>query len=207
MLDTVWIKAGDKASRRLMVVLHGLGDSDAGYRWLPGALQLDWMHYLLVNAPDPYFGGFSWYDIYGEGAPGVLRSRALLFELLDEQRRCGFPTELTTIFGFSQGCLMAWEMGLRYPDRFAGLAGISGYAHDPEKTAQEWSAVAYQQRFLITHGIFDPLIPFAGVRKQIQWLKTKGLSIEWHEFEKEHTIAGEEELAIIRNFVVKGYPA
>ena len=36
-----------------MIVLHGLGDSMEGYRWLPEALQLPWLNYLLVNAPDP----------------------------------------------------------------------------------------------------------------------------------------------------------
>ena len=50
-------------SRRLMVVLHGLGDSMAGFFWLPGTLALPSMNYLLVNAPHPYFTGYAWYDI------------------------------------------------------------------------------------------------------------------------------------------------
>ena len=53
MLDTEFIPAVQKSSR-LMVVLHGLGDSVAGFRWLPEALGLPWMNYLLVNAPDDY---------------------------------------------------------------------------------------------------------------------------------------------------------
>ena len=183
-----------------MIALHGLGDSIAGYRWLPRALDLPWMNYLLVNAPDPYFGGFSWYPFAGDASPGILRSRALLFELLDEQKKKGWPPEQTIIFGFSQGCLMTWEAGLRYPHRFAGLVGISGYAHDPEQAVKELSPAALQQRFLITHGTLDNLIPFADVREQINILKAAGLYIEWHEFVKAHTIAGEEELGVIRNF-------
>src|SRR6266567_7943288 len=106
MLDTEFHPAKDANFRRLMVVLHGLGDSVAGYRWLPHALGLPWMNYLLVNAPDDYYGGFSWYDFSENPGPGVLRSRRLLFELLDEQRAKGFPTGQTTLSGFSQGCLM-----------------------------------------------------------------------------------------------------
>jgi predicted esterase len=201
MLHSEFCQASDKNSRRLMIALHGLGDSIAGYRWLPRALDLPWMNYLLVNAPDPYFGGFSWYQFAGDASPGILRSRALLFELLDEQKKKGWLPEQTIVFGFSQGCLMTWEAGLRYPHRFAGLVGVSGYAHDPEQAVKELSPVALQQRFLITHGTLDNLIPFADVREQINILKAAGLHIEWHEFVKAHTIAGDEELGAIRQFI------
>ena len=201
MLDTDLVSAVEKDSRSLMVVLHGLGDSIEGYRWLPPALGLSWLNYLLVNAPDPYFGGFAWYDFSGDAGTGVERSRALLFELLDAQRKRGWPTEQTVLFGFSQGALLTFELGLRYPHRFAGLVGISGYVHDPEQLIREMSPAALQQRFLITHGTEDPLIPFADVREQINLLKAEGIHIEWHEIVKAHTIAGEAELSIIRDFV------
>jgi phospholipase/carboxylesterase len=201
MLDTDLVPALEKNSRCLFVVLHGLGDSVEGYRWLPPALNLPWMNYLLVNAPDTYFGGFSWYDFTGDAGTGVERSRAMLFELLDAQRKRGFPTGQTMLFGFSQGCLMTIDVGLRYPHLFAGLIGISGYVYEPEQLIQELSSVALKQRFLITHGTDDPLIPFASVREQINLLKAEGVCIEWHEFVKAHTIAGDEELGIIREFV------
>ena len=201
MLETDWVPAQEKDSRCLMVVLHGLGDSLEGYRWLPPALGLPGLNYLLVNAPDRYFGGYAWYDFSGDAGTGVERSRALLFELLDEQRRRGWALERTILFGFSQGCLMTIEVGLRYPHRFAGLAGVSGYVHEPERLLKELSPVALQQRFLITHGTEDPLIPFGAVREQINRLKAEGIHIEWHEFVKAHTIAGEEELVVIRDFI------
>ena len=47
----------------MLVVLHGLGDSSEGWEWLPQELQLPWMNYLLVNAPDEYFSGRSWFGI------------------------------------------------------------------------------------------------------------------------------------------------
>ena len=200
MLQSELVPAADRASRRSMVVLHGLGDSMEGYRWLPSALGLPGLNYLLVNAPDSYYGGWSWYDYAGDSGPGVLRSRRLLFALLDHCRAAGFPTEQTLLFGFSQGCLMTLDVGLRYPHRFAGLIGISGHVHEPERLIAELSPVAAQQRLLITHGTDDPLIPFAAVREQINLLKAEGLHIEWHELVKEHTIAGEGELELIREF-------
>lgn len=205
MLHSELIPARDRDSRRLMLVLHGLGDSLEGYRWMPSELRLPWLNYLLVNAPDEYFGGFSWYDIYGDSGPGVARSRALLTELLADLPRRGFAVAQTVMFGFSQGCLMTLETGLRHPERFAGLIGISGYLQDVSTLLRELSPVASSQRVLMTHGTEDPLLPIAPVRKQAELLRGAGLNLEWREFAKAHTLAGEEELAVIRKFVEAGY--
>ena len=203
MLHTELIPAAEKSSR-LMVMLHGLGDSIEGYRWWQEAMGLLWMNYLLVNAPDEYFGGWSWFDLQ-DHAPGVHRSRKLLFKLLDDLRAKNFPTEQTTLGGFSQGCLMTVDIGLRYPHRFAGLVGISGWIFELEKTVQELSPVARQQRLLMTHGVSDPIVPIEKVRPQIPPLKAAGVNVEWREFPKAHTIHGEIELSVIRNFVRAGY--
>lgn len=205
MLNSVFVPAAEKESRRLWVMLHGLGDSIEGYRWLPEAMNLPSMNYLLVNAPDEYYGGYSWFDFGGDILPGVKRSRELLFQVLDAQRDQGFPTEQTILGGFSQGCLMSLDVGLRYARRFAGIVGISGYVSEPETLVKELSPVALQQRLLVTHGVYDPLIPFDEVREQIALLKAAGLKIDFREFRKEHTIAGEEELKVIRDFVRGGF--
>ena len=201
MLDTELIPAAEADSKWLMVVLHGLGDSMEGFRWLPRALNNPRLNILLANAPDDYHGGFSWYDIYDKPGIGVERSRSLLFDLLDRQRDAGFATGQTFVFGFSQGCLMTLEVGIRYPHRFAGLVGISGYAHTPGQLVAEQSPVAGDQSFLITHGTADPLLPFAKTKSQMEQLQAGGIRMQWEVFEKEHTIQGEGELAVIQKFV------
>lgn len=201
MLDCEFIPARNGGSKRLWIMMHGLGDSIEGYRWMPEAMDLPWMNYLLVNAPDEYYGGYSWFDFAGDMSPGILRSRKLITDLLDRQREQGFPTERTVLGGFSQGSLMAVDVGLRYPQLLAGIVGISGWVFEPERLLRESSPVAREQRILMTHGTLDPMVPFAAVRKEAQLLRDSGLNLEWHEFQKGHTIAGEEELDIIRGFV------
>ena len=187
-------------------MLHGLGDSVEGYRWMPEAFKLPWMNYLLVNAPDDYFGGFSWFEFSEDGnpdvmRPGVERSRKLLFALLDAQRAAGFPTAQTILGGFSQGSLMSLDVACRYPHKLAGVVGISGYVCEPETLLKELSPVAREQKLLVTHGTHDPLLPIAGSRRQIQLLQQAGLNVQWREFTKEHTIAGQAEVDLIREFV------
>lgn len=205
MLEAELISATDPATKRLMLVLHGLGDSIEGYRWLPDAMRLPWLNYLLVNAPDFYYGGRSWYDFAGDADSGVVRSRTQLFELLDHCQDQGWENDRTLLFGFSQGSVMTIDVGLRHPRCFAGLIGISGHVHDPDQALVELSPVARRQRFLLTHGRFDPLIPFEPVRAQVDQLKAAGLQVTWHEFDKDHTIAGEAELGVIRDFVCKSF--
>lgn len=174
-----------------------------GYRWIPEVLQLPALNYLLVNAPDSYFGGYSWYDYAGNPEPGVVRSRQALFELLDMYRIKGFSPADTVVFGFSQGCLMAMEVGARYGHRLGGVVGVSGYVFQPEKMLKELSPVAKEQRFLVTHGTADPMIPFAASRSQYDMLQAAGMNIRWQEFPKAHTIAGQVEIDLIRGFVVE----
>src|SRR5580693_6745082 len=139
MLHSELVPASEENSKRLMVMLHGLGDSIEGYRWMPQALDLPWLNFLLVNAPDKYYEGYSWFDYPDNIGPGILRSRKLLTELLDELRGKGHPPEQITLGGFSQGGLMAVDAGLRYPQRFAGLVDISGWVFEIEKLLKELS--------------------------------------------------------------------
>jgi phospholipase/carboxylesterase len=195
------VRAQENSSRRLMIVLHGLGDSAAGYNWLPKAMELPWLNYLLINAPLRYEDGYSWFTSQND----IKRSTELLSNFLDEKRSEGWPTEQTMLFGFSQGCNMVWQLGLRYPHRFAGIVGIEGLVNDLPSALSSLSPVARQQHFLITHGTEDPVIPFASTSEQIQKLKKAGLNIEWHAFNKAHTIAGAVELDVIKQFIVTEY--
>jgi phospholipase/carboxylesterase len=205
MLVTEFVPAKNE-SRRLLILLHGLGDSMEGYRWAPPALNLPWMNYLLVNAPDGYYEGFSWFDIHENRGVGIKRSRELLFKLLDDLReKQKFPSEKTMLLGFSQGCVMTIEVGCRYPHRLAGLIGISGWPHEAPELIRGFSPLAKEQKFLITHGTQDPLVPFHEVKPAVQKLKDAGLQIDWREYRKPHTIV-EEEIDQFREFVEKQFP-
>jgi phospholipase/carboxylesterase len=202
-LTTDFIPARDPGSNRLLIALHGLGDSMEGYRDVPQWLQIPSLNYLLVNAPDPYYGGFSWFNFAGEYQPGIERSRKLLTRLLDSLRE-KYPSDQTVLFGFSQGCLMTMETGLRYPHKLAALVGVSGWVYDADLLAKDLSPVAKQQRILWTHGTRDTLLPIKDVRTRIETLKGTGLNIDWREYNKEHNFLPQE-FALIREFVAKSF--
>lgn len=207
MLHSEFIPAAQKDSPSLFVCLHGLGDSLEGWRWLPAELDLPWLNFLLVNAPDAYYQGFSWFEYPGDIVPGIHRSRKLLFALLDDLRARGVPAGQITLGGFSQGALMSVETGLRYPHRLAGIVCLSGWVFEIDSLIRDLTPVARSQRLLMTHGLYDPLLPFEESQRQARQLKAAGLNVDWHEFPKEHNIHGPAEVAVIRDFLRAGYPA
>ena len=201
-LKTEWIES-EKKSDKLLIILHGLGDSSAGYHFLPQALQIPELNYLLLNAPFPYFIGTSWFDLPGQGnpEPGILQSRKLLFQLLDDLEKNGWKLSDIAFLGFSQGALMVLDVAVRYPKRLAGIVAISGFSWFLDKLPEEMSAVAKEQKILATHGHLDTMLSIDPTRKQIHQLKNLGMNIEWREYNKDHTIEPEKEIPAIRTFL------
>jgi len=180
-----------------MVVLHGLGDSSEGFLGLQDELGIDVFNYLLLNAPDPYYTGYSWYNI-DDPFPGVQRSRKLLGAVLEQTEREGYPADRTFLFGFSQGCLMTLEFGWRHSTALAGYVGVSGYCQSPDAILRERNPAANNGNWLITHGTRDEMLPAEVTRAQIRKLNDAGLVIDYREYAKAHTIDPDRELPEIR---------
>ena len=133
MLQTEFIPALGEGSQALLIALHGLGDSTAGYRWLPQGLRLPWMNYLLVNAPDRYYDGYSWYDHERDADPGVSAKAVRIGTVLPTRGRLAPLGEavrgvLTGAFdalgdaGGLHGRRVVLEVAEYEPDRESGLA-------------------------------------------------------------------------------------
>ena len=177
-----------KTNGKLVVVLHGRGDSSAGFHWMPNTMALPEVSWLLVNAPDSWYGGFSWYGMPPDHGPGVERSRGLLDKLFDEIESEGFAPEDTVLFGFSQGCLLTLEWGGRTERPLAGCIGVSGYCYNPTALGAEASDAAKSRPWLVTHGFQDEVLPYDVTKEQIDELKAAGMPIDFRSYAKSHTI-------------------
>ncbi|MCB9665806.1 MAG: serine esterase [Alphaproteobacteria bacterium] len=200
-LPTTHLVPSRRPSDRLLVVLHGRGDHAGGFRWLPDALGLDDLGYLLVDAPDPWGPGLSWYDLPPHQAPGVLRSRGLLDALFASLVDQGQDPARTALLGFSQGCLMTLEWGARTALPLAAYVGVSGYVLDPEALLAERHAQADRPVWLVTHGLHDEVLPFEVTAAQVARLQQGGLPVRFEAWPKTHTIDPHEELPAIRAFL------
>lgn len=189
-----------KKSDKLMIVLHGRGDSIRPFRAFDDELKISEMNYLLLNAPKKFLDGYTWYGEPPYQKDGVLRIREKIFDLLNELEAQGWKSENIFFFGFSQGCLISADIGLNYPKKLGGVVGISGYFHFFPRWKSELSPDASKTPWLFTHGHQDDVLPLAETKFGVEQLKKAGLHVDWVEMDKEHVLE-ETEYPMIRKWV------
>ncbi|MGB5507214.1 MAG: alpha/beta fold hydrolase [Sulfurovum sp.] len=187
-------------SKKLMVILHGRGDSSRGFAFLPPYLNMDDMNYLLLDAPYFYYGGFSWYDLPPNQLEGIAYSSAVLADIFDILFEEEFNAEESILFGFSQGALLTFEFGARYEKVLAGYIAVSGYIYDPENLLIEMNPNVNTSNWLCTHGTYDDVLPFDTSSAQIEYLQDQGFDITFKSYPKEHSVA-EDELKMISEWI------
>lgn len=192
--------ASRKKSDRLMLVLHGRGDSLDPFAKFDEELKIPEMNFLLLNAPRKYLDGYSWYGEPPYQKNGVMRIRLLLFQLLDELEAQGWKSENIFLFGFSQGCLVSADVALHSQKKLGGVIGISGYFHFFPRWRTHLSRAASATPWLMTHGLRDDVLNIDTTKYGVQKIKDAGVKVEWVELNKEHTLEVEE-YPIIRRWV------
>ena len=198
-LDNIFIPA-KVPSKKLMIILHGRGDSSEGFRGFPPYLDIDDMNYILLDAPFEYYTGFSWYPLPPNQLPGIEHSSIVLTKVLDALFEKDFNAEESFLLGFSQGSLLTFEFGARYHKVLAGYIGISGYIYDVPKLLEDMNEKVKESRWLCTHGTFDDVLPYESSVEQIELLQDGGFDIEFKSYEKDHSITVNE-LAMIAAWV------
>ncbi|MGZ3768205.1 MAG: alpha/beta hydrolase [Bdellovibrio sp.] len=189
-----------KKSDKLMIVLHGRGDSIRPFYSFDDELNIPEMNYLLLNAPRRFMDGYTWYGEPPFQSKGVLKIREKLFDLLNDLEIQGWKSENIFFFGFSQGCLISADIGLNYPKKLAGVIGISGYFNFYPRWRSNISADAKKTPWLFTHGHQDDVLPLEETKYGVFKLMKTGLQIKWVEMEKDHSLK-DEEYPIIKRWV------
>lgn len=189
-----------RKSEKLMIVLHGRGDSLKPFKKFNEELNIPHMNYLLLNAPRKFLDGYSWYGEPPYQAQGVLRIREKMFQLLADLEAQGWKSENIFLLGFSQGCLVSSDVALHYPKKLGGVVGISGYFHFFPRWKKEISPLAKRTPWLFTHGYQDDILPLETTKFGVEQLKEAGLKVQWVEMEKDHVFK-EEEYPLIKSWV------
>lgn len=188
-------------SKKLMIILHGRGDSSQGFTWLPPYLAFEDMNYLLLDAPYDYYGGYSWYGLPPNQLVGIEKSSAILIEIFDMLFAEEFDISESFLFGFSQGSLLTFECGARYEKVFAGYMAISGYIYDAQKLLSEINPKVKASQWLCTHGTEDEVLPYDTSKSQVALLQSGGFDVTFKSYDKPHTII-EEELQMIKAWML-----
>lgn len=192
-----------KPLKKLMIVLHGRGDSLRPFRYIDEELKIPGMNYLLLNAPRRYDTGYTWYGFPPNQGPGVLLARKKLTRLIAELEDQGWNSRDIFFFGFSQGCLVSCDFGMHTKKPLGGIIGVSGYIYFFKNWRREITPAAYKTPWLITHGTLDDALEIEETRKDVSRLKDAKLPILWKEFKKDHEIELNKEAPFIKKWVLK----
>ncbi|HEX3525660.1 MAG TPA: alpha/beta hydrolase-fold protein [Thermoanaerobaculia bacterium] len=136
--------------------------------------------------------GYGWFPLVpGQPVdPAVFEASAnRLRDFLDEVTpKYSIDPRRTVVAGFSQGGVMAYELALRDPKRFAGLAALSSWF--PEPLVESLPKLPEHEGFpvLVMHGTQDTMLPVEQARASREALRPFGVSITYREFDMAHEI-------------------
>lgn len=201
-----------------VIWLHGLGASGHDFEpvvpelGLPSDAAVRFIFPHAPNLPVTVNGGMvmpAWYDIVAMDInrkvdkDQLVASSDAVAKLVDQEIARGVSSEHIVIAGFSQGGAVAYELGLSYPKRLAGIIALSTYFATAE-TVQ----VSEANRGIpikVYHGTRDPVVPESLGRMSVEKLRELGFSPSYKTFPMEHSVCMEEIVEIgefLRNQVL-----
>jgi phospholipase/carboxylesterase len=206
LLETIEIETAPNPAAAI-IWMHGLGAD--GNDFVPLVDELDLtgcpaIRFVFPHAeaiPVTINGGYvmrAWYDIVGadlvkrEDEAGLRASQLQVEALIAREKARGIPAERIILAGFSQGCAMTLQTGLRHPEKLAGLLCLSGYVPLAAKVSQERDAASLATPIFQAHGRSDQVIPIIRAEQSRDLLKALGYQVEWHEYMMQHSLCGEE---------------
>ena len=144
----------------------------------------------------------AWYDILDsnlglkEDHNGIRRSQLAIDALIEAEIQRGILSRNIILAGFSQGGVMALQTGLRYKNEIGGIIALSCYLALSETLDSEMSFANQHAQIFMVHGKNDAVIPISRAKESRDKLLELGCTVEWHEYEMEHSICGQEILDI-----------
>ena len=190
-----------------VIWLHGLGAD--GNDFVPLVRELDLkglpgIRFVFPHAkqiPVTINGGYvmrAWYDISvadltrREDETGLRDSQRDVEALIAREKARGIPASRIILAGFSQGCAMTLQTGLRHPEKLAGMLCLSGYLPLNETVTHERTEESIDTPIFMAHGRQDPVVPFLRAEQSRDILKDLGYTIEWHDYPMQHSLCFEE---------------
>jgi len=197
LLHTAHVPSGD-GPFPAVVAIHGWGASAHDLIGLAPILQRGEALVLSPEGPvEVPIGegivGHGWFPITPgrPSDPAAIRNGITQLEtFLDEALR-HYPADpkKVSLLGFSQGGVMGFDLFLRCPERFSGLAALSTWL-PPELAAAAPPGPAHAHKpVLLMHGTDDPMIPVDRARETRDALLPYEVSLTYREFGMGHEIA------------------
>ena len=199
-LNTIILEPLSKAEPKNAVILcHGYGGDGkdisilAGYwrTYLPDTI------FICPDAPEKCSAstsGFQWFDLIDE-TPEQILSKSLVAEiklnkLIDEvKEKNNLSANQIVIGGFSQGCMISLQTGIKRKDKINSIIGYSGKIIDTEHLGKN---IVSRPNIILMHGDIDQVVTIDGLLEAKNFFSKNNYEIETKIFKNcEHRIPTE----------------
>ena len=195
-----------------VIWMHGLGADGYDFVDIIPELQLPrtlGVRFIFPHAPQrpvTINGGYvmrAWYDLLpsdasdivvvgNEDDAGIRASEQAIRTLIQREITKGIPASQIVLAGFSQGGAIALHTGLRYPQRLAGILGLSTYLPLASSLQAERHAANTSVPVLMMHGYDDTVITIDEAESACAVLKECGYAVEWRTYPMAHSLCSQE---------------
>lgn len=191
-------------AKNIVFTMHGYGDNASNFASLTEEIPVDDILWINMQAPQnvPFgFDGGQWYNLQGDPHPGIEEASAAVPSVIEAVcKATSIDPEKCFILGFSQGAFMTLQVGLKYTQKLAGLAVLSGYCGQ----AFQFAPLAANKKSMpifIAHGTYDQVV-FAHMYYQtldaLKYLECQSITAKLYPIE--HTIS-QDEIFDLKNFI------
>jgi len=199
-LNTIILEPLSKVKPKNAVILcHGYGGDGkdisilASYwrTYLPDTI------FICPDAPEKCAAspqGFQWFDLMDQ-TPEQILSKSLVAEiklnkLIDEvKERNNLSANQILIGGFSQGCMISLQTGIKRKDKINSIIGYSGRIIDTEHLSKN---IVSKPNIILMHGDIDQVVPIEGLLEAKNFFSNNNYEIETQIFKNcEHRIPTE----------------
>lgn len=187
----------------VVIWLHGLGDSGNGFAPIVPALNLPTnsaVRFIFPHAPvrpvtiNNGMPMRAWYDIQSldfnnrADVQGVEESAAAVKQLIGQEMAKGIPSERIVLAGFSQGGVIAYQLGLGFDHPLAGILCLSTYISQPESLDDRLNEANKKTPIMVMHGEQDDVVPQFLGHGAYQQLQKLGYNIDWKSYPMQHNV-------------------
>jgi predicted esterase len=178
-----------KEAKAAMILIHGRGADARDLLSLSAELNNSKFAYLAPRAAGDTWYPFSFLAPIVQNEPGISSGLQVIADVLVYLKQEGFPPGKVMILGFSQGACLSLEFVARNPQKYGGVAGLSGGLIGPAGTPRDYPGSLKDTPVFLGCSDSDFHIPKERVQETTRVLQKMGAAVTERLYPNmEHTI-------------------
>lgn len=179
----------------VVILMHGVGSNEQNMFSFADALP---DNFLVVSTRGPLTlrpNSYAWFQAQIMPDRSIINeeqaesSRKEIIQFIEDLKNVeDFDEEQVYLMGFSQGGILSYSVALTEPEKIKGIAVMSGRLLSEVKPLIVSNKRLKKLKIFVSHGTHDSVLKFGYATDAVDYLHSKGLQPEFHQYPEDHTI-------------------